>query len=563
MAAVEVPQTLKYRGGQLNVADVLEVENFTNWKKSFMCHIIGIEPQFENIISNGPYISMASGQRKPETQWTPEERKATNLDQRLKSLIMSVLPNDQMNSVINCLTTKSTWDDLILYHEGPSDVKESKDFQDSPDDEEDTRSSHDAKATDQTECYKYGKKGHFVRDCWSKTSVPSYQSHFQPKLLHSSEYKPESRHTKVFKAKYNKVKVKLTLLNSRASTLSSSCGKNKGLIAKTYDWDKEEMPYDTMKKKEALQAKKVESFKASKTESSSALRLKTPTKRLNNLKEAFQSSKKDMSKIFYERLDLNGKAVNESQYKGMIGSLMNLTTSRPDIQFSTGLYARHQANIWNLTLLLLREFSGSTDPKHLGPTSGIRATKREFERRSMKLWAMEIEHYLEYIDNDVWKKFKGLVKSERKAKPSYDGHYPKGTSKKKFMEWTNAKEICEAKGLSLRIRIDSNTTPQLELMVLRFKNEMPIHKFLRLCPSPWSNLAIDNDNKPEIDTLSIDDFTCNPFTSSSNIPKREAPPGFADEVIYSIFAKQSDDLDLLHEDLEQIDDVNIEEMDIN
>ncbi|GJU64858.1 retrovirus-related pol polyprotein from transposon TNT 1-94 [Tanacetum coccineum] len=38
---------------------------------------------------------------------------------------MSVLLDDQMNSVINCLTAKSTWDDLILYHEGPSDVKES------------------------------------------------------------------------------------------------------------------------------------------------------------------------------------------------------------------------------------------------------------------------------------------------------------------------------------------------------------------------------------------------------------------------------------------------------
>ncbi|GJW73999.1 hypothetical protein Tco_0133369 [Tanacetum coccineum] len=60
--AVEVPQTLEYRGGQLNATLVLEVENFTNWKKRFMCHIF----------------------------------------------------------------VKSTWDDLILYHEGPSDVKESR-----------------------------------------------------------------------------------------------------------------------------------------------------------------------------------------------------------------------------------------------------------------------------------------------------------------------------------------------------------------------------------------------------------------------------------------------------
>ncbi|GKF23698.1 hypothetical protein Tco_0076020, partial [Tanacetum coccineum] len=35
MAAVEVPQTLEYKGGQLNAAPVLEVENFTNWKKRY------------------------------------------------------------------------------------------------------------------------------------------------------------------------------------------------------------------------------------------------------------------------------------------------------------------------------------------------------------------------------------------------------------------------------------------------------------------------------------------------------------------------------------------------
>ncbi|GJU25381.1 hypothetical protein Tco_1164002 [Tanacetum coccineum] len=93
--AAEVPQTLEYRGGQLNAAPVLEVENFTNWKKRFMCHII-------------------------------DERKAANVDQRLKSLIMFVLPDDQINSVINYLIAKSTWDDLILYHESPTDVKESR-----------------------------------------------------------------------------------------------------------------------------------------------------------------------------------------------------------------------------------------------------------------------------------------------------------------------------------------------------------------------------------------------------------------------------------------------------
>ncbi|GJZ81524.1 putative ribonuclease H-like domain-containing protein [Tanacetum coccineum] len=57
--------------------------------------------------------------------------------------------------------------------------------------------------------------------------------------------------------------------------------------------------------------------------------------------------------------------------------------------------------------------------------------------------------------------------------------------------------------------------------------------------------------------------TCTPSTSSTNTPEKEALAGFADEVIYSLFAKQSEDWDLLHEDLEQIDDLDIEEMDIN
>ncbi|GKA96682.1 retrovirus-related pol polyprotein from transposon TNT 1-94 [Tanacetum coccineum] len=42
--------------------------------------------------------------------------------------------------------------------------------------------------------------------------------------------------------------------------------------------------------------------------------------------------------------DLAGKPINETSYRGMIGSLMYLTTTRPDIQFSTVLCARYQSN---------------------------------------------------------------------------------------------------------------------------------------------------------------------------------------------------------------------------
>ncbi|GJY87123.1 hypothetical protein Tco_0501751 [Tanacetum coccineum] len=42
--------------------------------------------------------------------------------------------------------------------------------------------------------------------------------------------------------------------------------------------------------------------------------------------------------------DLSGKSINETRYRCMIGSLMYITGSKPDIQFSTCLCARYQEN---------------------------------------------------------------------------------------------------------------------------------------------------------------------------------------------------------------------------
>ncbi|GJZ47508.1 hypothetical protein Tco_0601340, partial [Tanacetum coccineum] len=43
--------------------------------------------------------------------------------------------------------------------------------------------------------------------------------------------------------------------------------------------------------------------------------------------------------------NLAGKPVNETSYRGMIGSLIYLTTTKPDIQLSTVLCARQQSNL--------------------------------------------------------------------------------------------------------------------------------------------------------------------------------------------------------------------------
>ncbi|GKC43050.1 hypothetical protein Tco_1060772 [Tanacetum coccineum] len=184
------------------------------------------------------------------------------------------------------------------------------------------------------------------------------------------------------------------------------------------------------------------------------------------------------------------------------------------------------------------------------------------KKEEYDIWAIEMEHYLEYIDNDVW--------NERKAKNILLMAIPK-EHMRRFHGMDDAKEIWE---LRTRITEDAN------------------HKFLKSLPPAWSNLAMTMRTKPEVDTLSIDDLynnlrvfeqeiqgpsktsssaqrlfafvsqsksntnkvksgftgaysTCTPSTSSTNIPEKEVLVGFADEVIYSLFAKQSEDLGLL------------------
>ncbi|GJU83854.1 retrovirus-related pol polyprotein from transposon TNT 1-94 [Tanacetum coccineum] len=68
----------------------------------------------------------AEGDAKPESQWTPDERRVVVQDQRLKSIIMSCLPDDIMESVISCVSAKETWTDLVHSFEGPSDTKENR-----------------------------------------------------------------------------------------------------------------------------------------------------------------------------------------------------------------------------------------------------------------------------------------------------------------------------------------------------------------------------------------------------------------------------------------------------
>ncbi|GKD54485.1 hypothetical protein Tco_1287872, partial [Tanacetum coccineum] len=149
------------------------------------------------------------------------------------------------------------------------------------------------------------------------------------------------------------------------------------------------------------------------------------------------------------------------------------------------------------------------------------------------IWAMEMEHYLEYIENDVWKVIQngnskkriltgkdGVIRilppvtaaeiqdveKERKAKNILLMAIPK-EHMRRFHGMDDAKEIWEA----IRTRFIGNANSKkmqkgLEAHGAEVSTEDANHKFLRSLPPAWSNLAMTIRTKPDVDTLSIDDL---------------------------------------------------------
>nr|GEW97476.1 retrovirus-related Pol polyprotein from transposon TNT 1-94 [Tanacetum cinerariifolium] len=107
-------------------------------------------------------------------------------------------------------------------------------------------------------------KGHFAKECFSKTYEPSYKSPvtgyssvskgFQPKftlkLIQSSRNSISQADPKVqkdYKDEYKKMKAKLVLLEANPSmsqTPKTFQPKKKGLVIKIFDWDEKEVSDD-------------------------------------------------------------------------------------------------------------------------------------------------------------------------------------------------------------------------------------------------------------------------------------------------------------------------------
>ncbi|GJW54049.1 hypothetical protein Tco_0098134 [Tanacetum coccineum] len=164
------------------------------------------------------------------------------------------------------------------------------------------------------------------------------------------------------------------------------------------------------------------------------------------------------------------------------------------------------------------------------------------------------------------------VEKERKDRTILLMAIPKKMQKAVLKQQFEAFTISSSEGLEKGYDRFQQLLSQLEAHGAEVSTEDANHKFLRSLPPAWSNLAMTMRTKPDVDTLSIDDLYNNLRVFEQELTSTSKSSASAQNVAFVSHSKSSnnkvksghtEDLDLLHEDLEQIDDVDIEEMDIN
>ncbi|GJV58772.1 hypothetical protein Tco_1464872 [Tanacetum coccineum] len=269
----DLPQLVdKNRGSYTVIAHKLELGKFNKWKKRMLCYLAGMEPYYLKCIKDGSFqLKTAQGDAKPESKWTPEERRVVVQDQRLKSIIMSWLPDEIMESVISCVSAKETWTDLVHSFEGPSDTQENRIM-----DLKLKYQTFRAKSTESlSQTYTRYKTllnelandgvnlskheinistGENSDDEVDERSSEEYLKdldiEYQERALLANSkrfIKKETISQKDYKAEYKKMKAKLALFEASPSSSQNPKTfqpKNKGLVAETFHWDEEEVSDD-------------------------------------------------------------------------------------------------------------------------------------------------------------------------------------------------------------------------------------------------------------------------------------------------------------------------------
>nr|GEU70655.1 retrovirus-related Pol polyprotein from transposon TNT 1-94 [Tanacetum cinerariifolium] len=83
-----------------------------------LCYLAGMEPYYLKCIKDGLFQpKTVEGDAKLESQWTPDERRVVVQDQHLKSIIMSCLPDDVMESNKALVAEIFDWDEEEVFED--------------------------------------------------------------------------------------------------------------------------------------------------------------------------------------------------------------------------------------------------------------------------------------------------------------------------------------------------------------------------------------------------------------------------------------------------------------
>ncbi|GKE55601.1 hypothetical protein Tco_1494786 [Tanacetum coccineum] len=211
-----------------------------------LCYLVGMEPYYLKCIKDGPFQpKTVKGDAKPESQWTPDERRVVGLRNAnhtqtldLADIYERFVYEDNLNQRRYSNTKKTLVTTPLSTPISTAFFSNNviQDFQENSDDEVDERSSEEylrdlnieyherallanskriikrrnnfssQKANENTECYKCGNKG--------------FQPKFTPKLIQSSSNsnsQADPKFQKDYKAEYKKIKAKLALLKAKVS----------------------------------------------------------------------------------------------------------------------------------------------------------------------------------------------------------------------------------------------------------------------------------------------------------------------------------------------------------
>ncbi|GJY29598.1 ribonuclease H-like domain-containing protein [Tanacetum coccineum] len=210
------------------------------------------------------------------------------------------------------------------------------------------------------------------------------------------------------------------------------------------------------------------------------------------------------------------------------------------------------------------------------------------------LWKMRMEQYLQCIDYTLWEivengnapivtktvdgkktvipptsvEGKAQRKAKLKAKSTLLMALP-NEHQLKFNSNKDAKTLMQA--IKNRFGVIEQTYERLQKLISQLEMHGEVisqedinHKFLRSLSQEWTMHTIMWRNKPEIETLSLNDLFNNlkAYESEGAVDSSIIVENLSDVVIYSFFASQPSILQLDNEDLQQIHHDDLEEMDL-